>query len=437
MDDRILKYVQRKIVESSKDREVGIKYGEKGFGKRPDVLQFESDVYELAKQGVTSFHVSEERWKNPLWLETGMNKAKLDDLRSGWDCLIDLDTKFVEYGKIAAVLVTDALRFHDVKNFGVKFSGGSGFHIGIPFEAFPEKIDGKDIKLLFPDGVRVVAGYLKKMIEEHLRKGILEVSSVDEIVKAMGKEQKELVKNGRFDPFSVVEIDSVLISSRHLYRCPYSINEKKGLASIPLRLNEIKNFNLTKARIENVEADLDFLPKKIEYGEASTLIMQAFDELKKNSFIIVEEEKKNTRQFDLPKLAVKMEYWPPCIKQGLEGLDDGKKRFLFVLINFLKCLNWDNEGIEKIVMEWNKKNKQPLKDGYIISQLSWHKRQKEKILPPNCSNKAYYTDIGLKCNDSLCKLVNNPVNYAIRRMKMMEEVKKKSVKKKASKSSQN
>src|SRR3989338_5595644 len=85
MDVEILKYysrkdVQKKILESAKDREIGVKYGKDGgFGKRPDVLQFDNDILELVKGGATSFHVSEERWKNPLLIQTGMNKASTNN----------------------------------------------------------------------------------------------------------------------------------------------------------------------------------------------------------------------------------------------------------------------------------------------------------------------------------------------------------------------
>ena len=63
--------VQKAIFEFSRDREVVPRYFE-GFGKRPDSLQYESDIFELVKKGATSFHCSEELWKNPLKVETGM-----------------------------------------------------------------------------------------------------------------------------------------------------------------------------------------------------------------------------------------------------------------------------------------------------------------------------------------------------------------------------
>ena len=68
------KDIQSSIIKSAKNREVAVVYSDKGFGKRPDILQYENDIAELAKQGATSFHISEEHWKNPLLIRTGMSK---------------------------------------------------------------------------------------------------------------------------------------------------------------------------------------------------------------------------------------------------------------------------------------------------------------------------------------------------------------------------
>ena len=84
---------------------------------------------------------------------------------------------------------------------------------------------------------------------------------------------------------------------------------------------------------------------------------------------------------------------------------------MFVLLNFLRSLNYNYEEIEKLIEEWNNKNKGKLKEGYIKAQLIWHKRQ-NKILPPNYSNKAYYDDIGLKPLENELKF-KNPVNYSL------------------------
>ena len=123
-------------------------------------------------------------------------------------------------------------------------------------------------------------------------------------------------------------------------------------------------------------------------------------------------------------MAVKAEHWPPCIQMGLKGMGDGKKRFLFILLNFLKSLSWDMDSIEKIVKEWNQKNREPLKEGYIISQLNWHRQHKEKILPPNCANPAYYADLGIKCPEEICSKCKNPVNFSLRKLRMLKQQKK-------------
>ena len=413
------KEVQKAIVSAAKNKEVAVKYLDEGFGKRPDVLQFNNDVLELAKSGVTSFHLSEEHWSNPLLLKPGMTKNQLDDLRIGWDCILDIDCKFLEFSKEAALLLAEALKFHDIKNFGIKFSGNSGFHLGIPFESFPEKVHNQDIKLLFPDGVRVIASYLKNLISAPLSEKILKISKIEEIAKVLSKNKSELLIKNKFNPFSVLEIDSVLISSRHMYRAPYSINEKKGLVSIPLTLSQLKNFELKQAKIENVEVDLEFLPL-IKKQEASSLIIQAFDSIKKEEKIY-----HLSKSYDTPKIKIKEEFFPPCIIHGLNGLEDGKKRFLFILLNFLKKSGYDYEQIEQIIENWNKKNKQPLKQGYINSQLSWHKRQKDTILPPNCGNNSYYLDTEICKKDNWCKLITNPVNYSSRKLRILTQNTKK------------
>ena len=80
-------------------------------------------------------------------------------------------------------------------------------------------------------------------------------------------------------------------------------------------------------------------------------------------------------------------------------------------------MNWSFEDMEKRINDWNKKNYEPLKDSYVRSQLMWHKNQKQKILPPNCSNISYYTDLGVKCPDNICNKHKNPINYSLRRVK--------------------
>jgi len=119
--------VQEAILRFSKDREVVPQYYE-GFGKRPDKIQYISDIMGLVNKGATSFHCSEELWNEPLELNADMNIEELNKLRNGWDLLIDIDSPFLDSSKIATKLILIALEYHGVKNYGVKFSGNKGFH---------------------------------------------------------------------------------------------------------------------------------------------------------------------------------------------------------------------------------------------------------------------------------------------------------------------
>jgi len=418
MDDLLNYYsrkdIQKSIFESSVNRELAVKFGDKGFGKRPDILQFEKDIYELAKQGATSFHISEERWKNPLLLKPGMTKNQFDGLRTSWDLLIDLDGEF-EYTKVAAYLITEALKFHNLNSYSIKFSGSRGFHIIIPFETFPNSLNKIETKLLFPDLARIIINYLKQMIKDSLAQELIKKHGIEENV----------------NPFSLVDVDSIAISNRHMFRAPYSYNEKSGLISIPINEEDILNFDKETAKIENVKTNIKFFDlEKIKPGEASQLIIQAYDWNHKAKRQQEDKEIKilnNKKDFQQLTSALKTEYFPPCVTKCLNGLEDGKKRFLFILMNFLKNVGYNNDGIKNIVLEWNKKNKEPLRENYIISQLNWNRRQKQGPLPQNCpidkenlssNSDNIYIDLNICDPDNLCKLIKNPVNYTIRKSRM-------------------
>ena len=63
------------------------------------------------------------------------------------------------------------------------------------------------------------------MVRDHLR-ARLEEDELEVIAKNINLPVGELIVNGKLDPFKVVDIDTVLISSRHLCRMAYSQNEK-------------------------------------------------------------------------------------------------------------------------------------------------------------------------------------------------------------------
>jgi len=417
------KDIQKEIIKLSKNREVAVNFGEKGYGKRPDTLEYENDILELAKQGATSFHVSLERFKDPLKLKTGMSQKELEGLRTGFDIIIDLDTKIFEISKICAYLIIEALKFHNVKNISVKFSGNNGMHIGIPFESFPSRVNNKETKTLFPDGIKVVNYYLKNFIKDHLKEKILDNFSLEDISNKLKKSTNELKENNQFNPFKVIDIDSVLISPRHLFRSVYSINEKSSLVSMPINLNNILKFNREDAKIEKIKIEEPFLEFKGNKADASDLIIQAFDFYSKISArkdIQIKTRKElfqAKKEYEIPKIAIKEEFFPPCIKLILQGIQqDGRKRAIFILINFLKKMGWSLDQIQTRLLEWNKVNYEPLREGYIISQINWHKRQKQEIPPPNCDNPSYYTGMLVCKPDFYCKKIKNPIQHTMKKI---------------------
>ena len=434
----LLKYysrkdVQKAIVEISQNREVAVKFGDKGYGKRPDVIQFDNDVYELAKKGATSFAVSEERWINPLLIKTEMTKKQLDELRLGFDLILDIDGIDLSYSKLATYYLIEALKFYDIKHVSVKYSGNKGMHIGIPFETFPKKLSGIEIKNFFPECPRIIAAYLKNIIHEHLSNAILEKENINDLAEKLNKPKEALLKDNNFNPFILVDIDQMLFSSRHLFRAPYSINEKSGLVSIPIKINNVLDFDKEEAKIENVKVNLKFLDiANIDKAETTDLFDKAFYWNLKNTKKEDEKQIKQNKNYELPKNAVLEEFFPPCIKILAKGMaQDGRKRALFILLNFLKNIGYNDEQIEKYILEWNKRNYESLKENYVRSQLTWHKKQGKSILPPNCPQREnnvpvlnqqnYYTDLGICKPDDFCKVIKNPVNYAIKKQRLFSK----------------
>jgi len=415
--------VQEEIIKAAENREIAVKYEDK-FGNRPDVLNNPNDILELAKQKATSFHASEELWSNPLQLNPNMKKHEIDALRIGWDLVLDIDCSLYEYSKIAADLVIKALKFNEVESISCKFSGNKGFHIGIPFEAFPEKIGSEKVVNMFPDAARRIAFYIKELIKKPLGEKIMhyEKNNFSKIIEKTKENPNKITyyeKNelgdevARLNAEPFLNIDTILISPRHLYRMPYSLHEKSGLVSLPLKPEEVLNFKKENADPKEVRVSkFKFLDKEnIVKGEAGKLIMQAFDfTLNKEEEINVEAKK----DFEI-KDAMPEKFFPPCIKLIENGLADGRKRSLFILINFLTSLGWGYKEIENYLKEWNKKNTEPLRENYLVGQLRYHKTQKKKILPPNCNNMMYYVGIGVCRPDNLCSKIRNPVSYSIRK----------------------
>lgn len=182
--------VQKALIDFSANREVVPRYFE-GFGKRPDAIQYPSDILGLVNKGATSFHASEEIWGDPLKINSDMSPEELNNIRKSWDLLIDIDSPFLDCSKIAARLIIAALEQHGIKNYGIKFSGSKGFHLIISGKAFPNEYDGKLMKDSFPEWPRAISEYLMSYIKRDYNKQAAEILTNFEAIKKRTNLSKE------------------------------------------------------------------------------------------------------------------------------------------------------------------------------------------------------------------------------------------------------
>ncbi len=491
------KDIQKELVSNADYRELGTRYLKGFFGKRPDMLQNEADILEFAKQGVSSFHISEEHWRNPLELSPSLKKKDLNAMRTGWDLIVDIDCPDWELSKKIAFVIIKILKKHGVSSISCKFSGNKGFHIGVPYKAFPSSVQGEETKLLFPDKVKRVMEYLaycaKKEYSEEILSGLnlkqiaskikvpesdlihnicshcgtiyqkkqkkvhyicekcgtkterdtpedyISCSKCKSIVKSSPKTEEKCVKcknpllfRKEINLHLVLGLDQILISSRHLYRMAYSLHEKSGLVSIPINPYSVLAFDKKEAHPDNVSVKYSFLDdsKTIE-GEAGDFILKALDfkpdieEEVKGHVMNSDGNMRTSIDVDDIQEKIPLELFPPSILNILNGLKDGRKRALFVLVNFLTSVGWDYPDIEKLLEEWNKKNQEQLRERELKSQLNYHRLHKKKILPPNYSNRIYYADLGVLTHEEEVGRFKNPVNYAKARARNMDKGKKK------------
>jgi DNA primase catalytic subunit len=412
--------VQQALLRISAGREVVGVFGDGGFSSRPSTLLYANDILSHVNAGAVAFHGSLERWENPMSVGTkGYEKG-----RAGWDMILDFDCADTEHGKVAVKVFLDALRKHGVKNACVKFTGGTGFHMGVPFESFPAEVDYRPVKEQYPALARKVALYLKDYSRDALEKALLSKWTAEELsAQAHVPIEKVMGKDG-INPFSIVDVDPVLISPRHLFRLPYSLHEKSFLVSLPLREGELADFKKEDASPSKVRFIRGFLDRH-EEDEASLLVTEAVDWAAKRN---VEAERVARRGPDLPRSAVPLAFAPPCIKAILEGLQDGKKRSLLILANYFSSLGWNWKDTEAEVLKWNQKNTPPLGESYVRGQLAWHERRRKPMPPPSCSKEGYYESFGVCHPDFLCggekKTVRNPVMYALRKSNRPEKTAK-------------
>jgi hypothetical protein len=399
--------VQEVLVESGKGREVAGVYQTGSFAQRPGVVIYPKDIPALVRTGVVEFHCSLERWSQPM----SLRQDNAEILRTGWDLVFDIDCELFEHGKIAAAVFAWALEKHGLKGISVKFTGGTGFHIGIPWESMPKEIDSKPTSKQYPNLARGVIAYLKDYCYERLERELLKKYSVDELSLQVNKPAGKIMTEEGIDPYEVVGIDTVLVSPRHLFRMPYSLNRKTMLVSLPIKPVAIEGFHREEARPDKVKVHEKFLAPGVG-EEASLLFVQSIDW---NLMHMKERRESGRAEFAITD-AVPEQLFPPCIRNIGAGLADGRKRSLFTMINFLRSLGWKWDDAERYIIEWNLRNRPPLPDNYVRSQIRWHRARKGSILPPNCETPGRYMETGVCTPDGTCggdlKTIKNPVNYS-------------------------
>ena len=399
--------VLEEMMRISRDREFVGAYKNGSFYKRPNIIQFKSDIVQMAKSHVTSFHCSVERWNNPMQIST--QTKNYGELRKGFDFLIDIDSKIGETAsekirstQSCAAMICAFLRKYGIKNYGVKFSGSRGFHIIVPYEAFPDEIDYRKTSEMYPRIPQVLAGFIRESLREKILSMLVREHSAKKLYESAGSEN--------LDPFRFIDIENGW-GERHLFRAPYSLNEKTWFVSLPLR--DPIDFREDMVTMQNARVGERFI-KECRENEAMDLLRDAFNWAAKSEPKPKKSPVRKEREY--PTSRVPEDAFPPCIARIFSGLDDGKKRSVFTLINFLRSMNWSWEEIETRIAQWNAGNAKPLPQTFITGQINWNRHQPKRP-PANCSNELFYKSIGICIPDDTCSKIKNPVTYPFKKMK--------------------
>ncbi len=412
-------FVIKQLLASSADREIAGAFWDGTYDQRPNILQFPSDIVQMVKKGVTSFHFSVEHWTNPMAITTGTDNY--DRLRKGWDVIIDIDSKMtLDESKIAARLVCELLEKYSLRNYGIKFSGRRGFHIVLPWTMFPKIIDYNDAAKLYPLIPRIVSRFIRKKIKHQL---------MEELIKSKGAKNLFSILDEvpeKISPYFFVEIEKDW-GNRHMFRAPYSLNEKTWLVSVPISLNQLKDFDPKEAEPKKVIANTNTYENffRGEENEAQDLLLEAMDWY---TTVKKEKPKQHVHRIVWEK-KIAEENFPPCVKNILGGMQDGRKRSIFTLVNFLRMMNWSWPEIEEKIYAWNEKNRPPLPRSIVLSQLRWS--QMNQRTTANCppDGDLFYTDTGICKPDKICTagsgkiVIRNPVVYPFKLMKISRKTK--------------
>ncbi len=431
--------MQNALLTVSGDREVVGIFKTGAFGQRPNLLVYPADITSMVRSGNVSFHGSVERWNNPMSLRSGMAKEEMDELRKGFELVIDLDVKVFKYAKLYAKIFYDELRSYGIRNIGVKYTGGKSFHMVVPFESFPENVNYKPTRTQYPLIPQAIVFYLKTRVIPKFMDEVLKIDDVYEIARKLEIPVENLIAAEGLDvdriigPSKIGEMDDAqrsetkivegfvgrtiseyaLFTSRHMFRLPYSLHESSFRVSLPIKISQIDKFEKDDALPDKVRVKETFINcNDVCAGDATPLITEAMDWYQ--SRIKEETVKKKFVAVNTDKITV--EFFPPSIHKIMEGISDGRKRSVLILFNFLRNMNWKDDDIENFIVEWNQRNKPSLPSNYIRSQMRWL-RASRVMMPPNFGNENFYKSMGINCDAELKSGAKNPVTYAIMNFK--------------------
>ena len=175
--------IQAELLRISAGREVVGVFRDGAFSKRPNTLVYPKDITSLVREGAVAFHGSLERWSNPM----AVGSQRYERGRTAWDLVLDMDCENTEHGKAAVRAFIWSLKKHGVKSISVKFTGGTGFHMAVPFEAFPEAVDYKKTSAQYPELARKIAMYLRVFTRERLEKELLSRWNEEQLAEQSGR----------------------------------------------------------------------------------------------------------------------------------------------------------------------------------------------------------------------------------------------------------
>jgi hypothetical protein len=219
--------VQRELFDFSRDRR--LIFNDEGLDSRVfhdarfrRIAEEPGDFYRIVRSSIRTskgdrrpetypaFHGTQSRFLNPS-ARSG---------RYGCDLVIDIESKeSFRRAKAATFGVVERLGSFEVP-FALKFTGGTSFHLIIPHEKLCQRIGGVRPSDSFSQFANACFDLLSRDLR-HSGRGIY--------------------------------IDGSFCDQRHFFRLPYSINENTGLVSLPLRAEELRDFEMAQAKMGNCE----------------------------------------------------------------------------------------------------------------------------------------------------------------------------------------